>query len=254
MLSHEELQRYARHIVLRDIGGPGQQALKAARVVVVGAGGLGSPILQYLAAAGVGTIGIVDDDTVSLSNLQRQVIHGTPDIGRPKVASARDAILRLNPHVTVEAHAIRLDATNARNVLSGYDVVIDGTDNFATRFLVADACEALERPLVAAAVIEFYGWVTVLMPYATGPDGSRNPSLRAIMRQPDDGRAQTCAEFGILGVVPGILGTLAAAEALKLVLGLGMPLVRRMLTVDVRDMSIDALDYEGEPATGTELT
>lgn len=237
-LSPDEIQRYARHIVLRDVGGPGQAKLKAARVLVIGAGGLGAPILSYLAAAGIGTLGIVDDDTVSVSNLQRQVIHGTPDIGRPKVDSARDAIQRLNPHVTVEGHALRLDADNAAALVAGYDIVVDGSDTFATRFAVADACAALRRPLVTAAVLAVYGTLTVLTPYAWGPDGRRLPRLADIVRRP---RAEPagCAQIGILGVVPGVLGTLAAAEVLKLILGLGEPLIGRLLAVDLTDMSFE---------------
>src|SRR5213082_1380422 len=152
MLSAEELERYARHIVLHEVGGPGQAALKRARVLVIGAGGLGAPALVYLAAAGVGTLGVVDDDVVSLSNLQRQIIHGTPDVGRPKVDSAAAAIERLNPHVAVETHGVRLTAANALDLLRAYDVVADGSDNFATRYLVSDACYFAEKPLDAGAL------------------------------------------------------------------------------------------------------
>jgi molybdopterin-synthase adenylyltransferase len=245
VLTSEETERYARHIVLRDVGGPGQQKIKAARVLVNGAGGIGSPVLEYLAAAGVGTLGIVDDDRVALSNLQRQVIHGTADIGRLKVESARDAIVRLNPNVAVEPHAVRLTAENARAIAAAYDVVVDGTDNFPTRFVIADACAAERKPLVTAAVSTFYGTLTVLVPYETGPDGAPNPGLRDIMTEPDDRGVPTCAEIGILGAVPGVLGTLAASEVLKLVTGVGTPLVRRMLAIDLRDMSIDILAYQG---------
>lgn len=249
-LSPDEIQRYARHIVLRDVGGPGQAKLKAARVLVIGAGGLGAPILHYLAAAGIGTLGIVDDDTVSVSNLQRQVIHGTPDIGRPKVDSARDAIQRLNPHVTVEGHSLRLDADNAAALVAGYDIVVDGSDNFSTRFAVADACAALHRPLVTAAVLAFYGTLTVLTPYAER-DGRRLPRLADIVRRP---RAEPagCAQIGILGVVPGVLGTLAAAEVLKLILGLGEPLIGRMLTVDLTDMSFEIVPCSVDDAVPLE--
>ena len=162
MLNSDELERYARHIVLREVGGPGQAALKRARVLVVGAGGLGAPVLLYLAAAGVGTLGIVDDDTVALSNLQRQVIHGTPEIGDPKVASAAAAIARLNPHVAVETHATRLDAGNALALIGQYDLVADGSDNFTTRYLVSDACYFARRPLVTAAVGSFDGTLTTI--------------------------------------------------------------------------------------------
>ena len=244
----DETERYARHIVLRDVGGPGQQKFKAARVLVIGAGGLGAPVLLYLAAAGIGTLGIVDDDRVALSNLQRQVIHRTADVGRPKVESAAESIERLNPHVVVEPFALRLNAANAADLIARFDIVVDGTDNFETRFVVADACAAARKPLVAAGVISFYGWLTVLEPWRTGPDGAPNPGLRDMLRQPPEGRAQTCAEFGILGVVPGVLGTLAATEVLKLVAGLGQPLVRRLLNVDLRDMSFDIVDYAAAAA------
>lgn len=240
----DETERYARHIVLRDVGGPGQQSFKAARVLVVGAGGLGSPVLLYLAAAGIGTIGIVDDDRVSLSNLQRQVVHRTADVGRLKVESAAEAIARINPHVRVETFPVRLDASNVTEIVGAFDLVVDGVDNFETRFLVADACEAARKPLVTAGVLTFYGWVTVLKPWEIGPDGRANPALADILRRPAEGRMQTCAEVGILGVVPGVLGTLAATEVLKLVAGIGEPLIRRMLNVDLRDMSFDMIDYE----------
>ncbi len=180
MLTSEELERYARHIVLREVGGPGQAALKRARVLVIGAGGLGAPVLLYLAAAGVGTLGIVDDDTVSLSNLQRQVIHTTPDIGRPKVESAADVIHRLNPHVNVEAHATRIAANNAIDLISRYDIVADGSDNFATRYLVSDACYFAQRPLVTAAIGPFDGTLTTLRPHERGKDGKPNPTYRCL--------------------------------------------------------------------------
>ncbi len=246
----DETERYARHIVLHDVGGPGQQRFKTARVLVVGAGGLGSPVLLYLAAAGIGTIGIVDDDRVSLSNLQRQVIHRTVDVGRPKTESAAEAIARLNPHVSVETFPFRLDPTNVTDVVGRFDVVVDGVDNFETRFFLADACAAARKPLVSAGVLTFYGWVTVLKPWEIGPDGRANPGVRDVLRVPDDGRMQTCAEVGILGVVPGVLGTLAATEVLKLVADIGEPLVRRLLSVDLRDMSFDTLDYEGAAEEG----
>lgn len=247
MLTSEETERYARHIVLRDVGGPGQQKMKAARVLVVGAGGLGSPVLQYLAAAGIGTIGIADDDRVSLSNLQRQVVHRTADVGRLKVESAADAIARLNPHVVVEPHALRLDAGNVAAIVAGYDVVVDGVDDWDTRFVVADACEAARVPLVSAGVLTFYGWVTVLKPWEIGADGVAHPAIRHVLRRPRDGRLRTCAEVGILGVVPGVVGTLVATEVLKLVTGVGEPLVRRLLNVDLHDASFDVVDYERDP-------
>ena len=177
MLGPEELERYARHIVLREVGGPGQAALKRARVLVIGAGGLGAPALLYLAAAGVGTLGVIDDDAVALSNLQRQVIHGTPEVGEPKVESAAAAIHRLNPHVTVETHASRLVAANALDLIGAYDIVADGADNFATRYLVSDACFFAKKPLVTAAVGMFDGTLTTLRPYERRARRRAQPDL-----------------------------------------------------------------------------
>lgn len=246
----DELERYARHIVLRDVGGPGQQKLKAARVLCIGTGGLGAPIVMYLAAAGVGTLGLVDDDVVSLSNLQRQVIHGTPDVGRPKVESARDAVARINPHVTIEAHQTRFVPENARALVEAYDIVVDGTDNFTTRFLAADTCFAVGRVLVTAAVSEFDGSITTLAPHLTGADGTANPSYRCLFPEPPPpGLVPACAQAGILGAVVGVLGTLAATEVLKLITGVGEPLLRRLLMVDTRSMRFETIDYARSPAT-----
>lgn len=247
MLSNDELERYARHIVLREVGGPGQQQLKAARVLCIGAGGLGSPVLLYLAAAGVGRLGIVDADVVSVSNLQRQVIHGTPDLGRLKVDSARDAIARINPHVVVDSHAVRFGVDNAQALVGGYDILVDGTDDFPTRYLLADTCEALRKPLVTAEVSEFYGSVTTLMPYLDGADGEPNPSRRCLSPQPPDGTLPACVSLGILGAVVGVVGSLAAVEVLKLITGVGEPLVRRLLMVDTRTMEFDRIDYRCAP-------
>jgi molybdopterin/thiamine biosynthesis adenylyltransferase len=216
MLDKDELERYARHIVLREVGGPGQAKLKAARVLVIGAGGLGAPVLLYLAAAGVGTLGIVDDDTVSLSNLQRQVIHSTLDTGMRKVDSAEAAIARLNPHVGVESHMTRLDASNAFNLISKYDVVADGSDNFATRYLVADACCFAKKPLITAAVGTFDGSLTTLRAHEKRADGTRNPTYRCLFPEPPPaGTVPACAEAGILGALPGILGSLMALEVIR---------------------------------------
>jgi molybdopterin/thiamine biosynthesis adenylyltransferase len=243
-LSPEELERYARHIVLAEIGGPGQQKLKRARVLVVGAGGLGAPVLSYLAAAGVGTLGIVDDDTVSLSNLQRQIIHATENIGQAKVASAGAAIEKLNPHVKVEAHALRLDEGNARRVIGGYEVVVDGSDNFATRYAVADACAAEERPLVTASVGRFDGSLTVLMPYAKDAEGRPNPSYRDLFpAPPPEGMVPSCAEAGVMGALTGVLGTLQAMEVIKLVTGVGEPLVGRLLLYDSLATRFETIRY-----------
>ncbi|MEQ1941353.1 molybdopterin-synthase adenylyltransferase MoeB [Mesorhizobium sp. VNQ89] len=244
-LSPDELERYARHIVLPEIGGAGQQKLKRARVLVVGAGGLGSPILQYLAAAGVGTLGIVDDDTVSLSNLQRQVIHDSASVGRPKLDSALEAIRRTNPYVSVDLHNVRLDAENAGALVAQYDVVADGSDNFATRYAVADACEAGRRPLVHASVGRFDGQITVLKPYETGSDGTPNPSYRDLFREPPpDGLVPSCAEAGVLGALTGVVGTLQAMEVIKLITGIGEPLVGRLLLYDALAARFDTISYK----------
>jgi molybdopterin/thiamine biosynthesis adenylyltransferase len=244
-LSPEELERYARHIVLPEIGGAGQQKLKRARVLVVGAGGLGAPVLQYLAAAGVGTLGIVDDDTVSLSNLQRQVIHETGSVGASKLESARASIGRINPHVSVELHPVRIGIGNASELVANYDMVADGSDNFETRFAVADACAAERRPLVHASVGRFDGQVTVLKPYETQPDGRRNPSYRDLFPEPPPaGLVPSCAEAGILGVLTGVVGTLQAMEVIKLIVGIGEPLVGRLLLYDALSARFDTIRYK----------
>ncbi|MBT9291749.1 HesA/MoeB/ThiF family protein [Prosthecodimorpha staleyi] len=248
MFEPEELERYARHIVLRDLGGPGQQKLKAARILVIGAGGLGAPVLLYLAAAGIGTLGIVDDDAVSLSNLQRQVIHATPDVGRPKVESAAAAIGRVNPHVHVETHAVRLDAGNAPALVDAYDLVIDGSDNFATRYLVSDTCFHAGRPLVTAAVSEYDGSLTTLMPHRAGPDGRPNPTYRCLFPEPPpEGLVPSCAVAGILGALTGTMGSLQALEAIKLVAGIGEPLVGRLLMFDARALRFETVRYRWDP-------
>ena len=248
-LSSEEIERYARHIVLHGVGGPGQQKLKAARVLVIGAGGLGSPVLQYLAAAGVGTLGIVDDDEVSLSNLQRQVLHGTPDVGRPKVDSAADAIARLNPHVEVQAHQMRIDARNAQALIAGYDLVADGSDNFDTRYAVADACFHARKPLVTAAVGAFDGSLTTLRPFETAPDGAPNPTYRCLFPDaPPPGMVPACAEAGVLGALTGILGTMMALEVVREVVGFGEGLVGRLLLIDARAMRFETMIYAWDPA------
>ena len=243
-LSPSEIERYARHIVLREIGGPGQQRMKAARVLVVGAGGLGAPVIQYLAAAGIGTIGIVDDDTVSLSNLQRQVIHSTGSVGRPKVESAAEAVASINPNVAVEPHAARLSADNAADLVRLYDVVVDGSDNFATRYLLADTCAAEQRPLVSAAIGTFDGSLTTLLPWTTGDDGRRNPGYRDLFPEPPPaGLVPSCAEAGVVGALPGILGSLQAMEVIKLVCRIGDPLVGRLLLVDALSMRFETIRY-----------
>ena len=257
-LTSDEIERYARHIVLREVGGPGQAKLKAARVLVVGAGGLGAPLLLYLAAAGVGTLGIVDDDKVSLSNLQRQVIHGTPDLNAPKVASAADAIRKLNPNVRVITHAERLTAKNALALIGRYDIVADGSDNFATRYLVADACYFAGKPLVTAAVGTFDGTLTTIRAHERGADGNPNPSYRCLFPEPPPpGTVPACAEAGILGALPGILGSMMALEVIREIVGFGEGLVGRLLMVDARAMRFETVSYvwdSANPLTGRQPT
>ncbi|QPC86538.1 molybdopterin-synthase adenylyltransferase MoeB [Mesorhizobium sp. NBSH29] len=243
-LSPDELERYARHIILPEIGGSGQQRLKRARVLVIGAGGLGAPVLHYLAAAGVGTLGIVDDDIVSLSNLQRQVIHGMAAIDQPKTASAAAAIGALNPHVTVTQHRMRLDASNVNGLIAAYDIVVDGSDNFATRYSLADACDTGQRPLVHAAVGRFDGSLTVLKPYETGSDGKLFPRYRDLFPEPPpEGLIPSCAEAGIVGALTGVMGTLQAMEVIKLITGIGEPLVGRILLYDALAARFDTVRY-----------
>ena len=249
MLSPDELERYARHIVMREVGGPGQAALKRARVLVIGAGGLGAPALLYLAAAGVGTLGVIDDDAVALSNLQRQVIHGTPEVGTPKTASAAAAIRRLNPHVAVETHATRLVAANALALVGNYDIVADGSDNFATRYLVSDACFLAKKPLVTAAVGMFDGTLTTLRPHERRADGTPNPTYRCLFPEPPPaGSVPACAEAGILGALTGVVGSLMALEVIREIVGFGEGLVGRLVMLDVRSMRFETLQYAWDPA------
>jgi len=240
----EELERYARHIVLPEIGGPGQQKLKRARVLVLGAGGLGAPVLAYLAAAGVGTLGIVEDDTVSLSNLQRQIIHDTGSVGMDKIDSAAAAISRINPHVSVVPHRLRLDADNAEGLVAGYDVIVDGSDNFDARYALADACERARKPLVTAAIGRFDGTLTVLLPFTEGPDGRLNPGYRDLFPEPPPaGLVPSCAEAGVIGALPGVMGTLEAMEVVKLIAGIGEPLVGRLLMYDALAARFETVRY-----------
>ena len=249
IFSPDEIERYARHIVLRGVGGPGQQKLKAARVLVIGAGGLGAPLLQYLAAAGVGEIGVADDDVVALSNLQRQVLHRTQDVGRAKTESAAAAIARLNPHVKLVQHKARFSADNARALVSAYDVVADGSDNFATRYIASDACFYERRPLVTAAVGAFDGSLTVLRPYESAPDGEPNPTYRCLFPDPPpEGAAPTCAEIGVLGALTGILGAMMALEVTREIVGFGESLVGRLVLVDALDMRFETVRYRWDPA------
>lgn len=248
MLNADELERYARHIVLRDVGGPGQAKLKNASVLVIGAGGLGAPVLMYLAAAGVGTLGVVDDDVVSLSNLQRQIIHSTPDIGRPKVDSAAERIHALNPHVRFVGHRTRLTAGNAMEILSGYDLVLDGSDNFATRYLVSDACYLAGVPLITAALGTFDASLTTLRPHERNADGELNPTYRCLFPEaPPPGLVPACAEAGVMGALPGILGSMMALEAIREIVGFGEGLVGRLLMIDAMALRFETLRYKRDP-------
>ena len=234
-LSDDELERYARHIVLRELGGPGQQKLKAARVLVIGAGGLGAPALLYLAAAGVGTIGVVDDDTVSLSNLQRQVIHSTAGATakRPKTESAATRLAELNPNVQVIQHQVRLNASNAMSLIAGYDIVADGCDNFRTRFLVSDACYLAGKTLVSAAVGQFDGQLSTFKPHLKLDDGTPYPSYRCLHPDiPPDGLIPSCEEAGIIGALTGVIGSMQAMEVIKEIAGIGDSLAGRMVMYD----------------------
>jgi len=241
--SEAEIHRYSRHILLAELGGTGQARLRAGRVLVIGAGGLGSPLALYLAAAGVGTIGLVDDDVVELSNLQRQIAHATSRIGQPKVESAREAMLAINPEIQVRTHAFRLDASNARALLQEYDLVCDGSDNFATRYLVADACVLTRRTLVSAAVLRFEGQISTFRPHVGGP------CYRCLYPQaPDAGIVPSCAEAGVLGVVTGVMGTLQAGEAIKELTGIGESLAGRLLLWDALSMRFTTIRVPADPA------
>jgi adenylyltransferase/sulfurtransferase len=240
-LSPEEMRRYSRHLLLPEVGIEGQERLRDARVLCVGAGGLGSPLALYLAAAGVGTLGIVDFDRVDESNLQRQVLHGTADIGRPKVESARDALADLNPHVRVEAIDARLTAENALDVLRGWDVVADGTDNFATRYLVNDACVLLGIPNAYGSIFRFEGQASVF----AHPDG---PCYRCLYPEPPPpGLVPNCAEGGVLGILPGVIGLVQATEAVKLALGIGETLVGRLLLYDALSLRFREMKVRRDP-------
>ena len=257
-LSSDEIERYKRHLVLREVGGAGQQKLKAARVLVIGAGGLGSPILMYLAAAGVGTLGVVDDDAVSLSNLQRQIVHATASVGTPKVASAATTLATINPHVKLEAHAVRLSPENAAGLIEAYDLVVDGSDNFTTRYLVSDLCCLLGHTLVAAAVGPFDGQLTTLKPHQYAADGKRWPTYRCLFPEPPPpGTVANCAEVGVLGATVGVMGTLAAVEVIKEILTLGESLAGRLLIYDGLQARFEEIRYawdSNNPLTGTKPT
>ncbi len=239
--SREDLLRYSRHLLLPEVGVAGQQRLRAARVLVIGAGGLGSPVALYLAAAGVGTIGLVDFDAVDRSNLQRQVLYSTSDVGRPKLDAAAERLEGLNPGVSVVAHRATLTSANALEIFAGYDVIVDGTDNFPTRYLANDAAVLLGKPLVYGSIYRFEGQVSVF-------DARRGPCYRCLYpRPPPPDLVPSCAEAGVLGVLPGVIGLLQATEAVKLVLGVGEPLIGRLLLYDALAMSFRELKLRKDP-------
>jgi molybdopterin/thiamine biosynthesis adenylyltransferase len=239
-----QLQRYARHIILPEVGGIGQERLLKSRVLVVGAGGLGSPLLLYLAAAGIGTLGVIDYDRVDLTNLQRQVLHGTEDLGRLKVESAADAILRVNPEVKVEAHADKLTDANALELISRYDIVADGTDSFDARYLLNDACHFAKRTLISAALLRFDGQLSTFKSW----EGPPHPCYRCLFREkPEPGLVPSCSEAGILGSLAGTMGTLQATELMKELLGIGRSLSGRLLLYDGLEGTFRMLNLPRDP-------
>jgi len=248
-LAEAELRRYSRHLVMPEVGREGQQRLKAARVLVVGAGGLGSPVALYLAAAGVGTLGLVDFDRVDESNLQRQVLFGQSDVGRPKLEAAAERLHEVNPLIEIRQHPVRLDSTNAPEIVGFYDLVIDGSDNFPTRYLVNDACVLAGKPDVFGSIFRFEGQVAVFW-------GDRGPCYRCLFPEPPPpGLVPSCAEGGVLGVLPGIIGSLQASEAIKLILGVGKPAIGRLLVFDALEMEFRQLQLSKSddcPACGPE--
>jgi len=246
-LSDQELERYARHIVLREVGGAGQAKLSAARVLVIGAGGLGSPVILYLAAAGVGTIGVVDFDSVSLSNLQRQIAHRTADVGRLKTASAAEAAYAINPNVKIEPYPLRLTADNAPALIARYDLVADGSDNFAARFLIADTCFFAKKTLVSAAVSEFSGQLSTFKPHLAG-----NPCYRCLFPEPPPpDAAQSCSEAGVLGAAAGVMGTLQALEIIKEITGAGESMAGKLLIYEALETRFRTVTVR--PDTGCKL-
>jgi molybdopterin/thiamine biosynthesis adenylyltransferase len=243
-LSEAQFERYARHLILDEVGEAGQARLLQSRVLVVGAGGLGSPLLLYLAAAGVGTLGIVDDDAVDLPNLQRQIVHGTPDLGRAKTASAKAALARINPEIRVTVHELRLDAANAPEIIARYDLVADGSDNFATRYLLNDLCYAMRKTLVGAALSPFDGQLSTYKAFLGPP----NPCYRCLFREPPpEDSVPRCETAGILGAVAGVMGTLQAVEVLKELLGIGESLSGKLLMYDSLNTNFHKIEIPRDP-------
>jgi adenylyltransferase/sulfurtransferase len=244
-ITEVDIKRYARQILLPQVGGAGQKKLSAAKVLIVGLGGLGSPAALYLAAAGVGTLGLLDDDPVELTNLHRQILHYTPDLGRPKVQSAQAKLSALNPAVALNLHRLRLVSANGEAVLGAYDVVLDGSDNFPTRYLVNDVCVRLGKPLVSGAVLRWQGQVTTVLP-------GKGHCYRCVFPEPpEEGALQTCSEAGVMGAAAGVVGALMATEALKLLLGLPGLLTDRLLTLDLAAMKFREVPVKRDPACGT---
>ncbi|WP_022728052.1 HesA/MoeB/ThiF family protein [Fodinicurvata sediminis] len=243
-----QIDRYARHLVLDEIGEEGQARLVQAKVLVIGAGGLGSPLLLYLASAGVGTLGVIDDDRVDLSNLQRQVIHTTADIDKAKTESAAEHLRALNPEVTLNTHDARLSAANAAEIIAQYDLVADGSDSFATRYLVNDACHLVGRPLVSASIMRFDGQLATFRSHlGHGPDGRQNPCYRCLYgEQPEAGR-DSCADVGVLAMLPGVMGSLQAAEVVKEILGMGDSMAGRLLLYDALATRFQTITLPADP-------
>lgn len=247
-LSDDQLERYSRHLVLREIGGAGQLKILQAKVLVIGAGGLGAPLLQYLAAAGIGTLGIIDDDCVDLSNLQRQVIHTTSAIGRPKTDSAKQAIKALNPDVKVECYSDRLTADNAAAIIADYDIIADGCDNFDTRLLVSDMCVTLKKTLVSAALGPFEGQLAVFKPFETDTDGEALPCYRCFLPEaPPADSQRSCADVGILGALAGVMGSLQALEVLREITDFGPSTAGQMIFVDALSLSMRKVKLPRDP-------
>lgn len=239
--TEEQISRYSRHILLPEVGGKGQKKLAKAKILIVGAGGLGSPVALYLGAAGVGTLGLIDSDVVDLTNLQRQILHHTPDVGRSKVVSGKEKIQALNPDVHVSTYEERLTAGNALKIISDYDVVVDGVDNFTAKFLINDACFFADKPLVHGAILRFDGRVTTMIP-------KKSACYRCVFKTPPPpGLVASCQEAGVIGVLAGIIGTIQATEALKLVLGIGQPLTNRMLDFDARKTQFREIKVRRNP-------
>jgi len=247
--TEDQIQRYARHILLNDVGGTGQARLIDSKVLVVGAGGLGSPVILYLAAAGVGTIGVIDDDSVDLSNLQRQILHTTASVGTPKVASAKETIAAINPDVNIVTHQKRIDAANALELISGYDLVTDGSDNFETRFLINDACYFAKKTLVSAAILRFDGQLYTFKPHAKDDEGEHGPCYRCLFREPPPpGQIPTCAEAGVLGALCGTVGSLQATEIIKELLDIGESMSGSLLIYEGLSTTFRKIKIKADPA------